>query len=119
MAAAPMKKQKSPGIPAVEMDDGTRLFEANSAMFNCSLGYSCEPVKQAIAKQLALLPYYNITKGHATPQALHLSNVLCDLLREEGMARVFFTSGGSECTDSSMKMCRHIWAMRGDRKSVV
>ena len=97
----------------VEMDDGTRLLEANSAMMNCSLGYSCEPVKRAIAQQLEMLPYYNIHKGHATMQALHLANVLCDLLREEGMSRAFFTSGGSESTDSSMKMCRHIWAVRG------
>ena len=45
--------------------------------------------------------------------ALHLSKVLCELLREEGISRAFLTSGGSEATDSSMKMARHIWAVRG------
>jgi adenosylmethionine-8-amino-7-oxononanoate aminotransferase len=97
----------------LEMEDGTRFLEANSAMFNVSLGYSCTPVKQAISQQLEMLPYYNIHKGQATMPALHLANVLCHLLKEEGMSRAFFTSGGSESTDSSMKMCRHIWAMRG------
>ena len=90
------------------------LLEANSVMFNCTLGYNCEPVKRAISEQMEMLPYYINHKGHGTAVALHLSSVLCELLREEGMSRVFFTSGGSEATDTSMKMCRHICAVRGN-----
>jgi adenosylmethionine-8-amino-7-oxononanoate aminotransferase len=97
----------------VSYEDGIRLFETCSSMFNVTLGYSCEPVKRAIREQLDALPYMNVHKGNATSLSLHLARMLCHLLQNEGMSRVFFNSGGSEAMDTAMKMCRHYWDVSG------
>ena len=44
-------------------DDGVCVLDSASNMFNVTLGYSCDIVKQAIADQLLALPYYNVHRG--------------------------------------------------------
>ena len=41
----------------IEDEQGNRVVDAVGGLWNVNLGYSCEPIKQAIAEQLAELPY--------------------------------------------------------------
>ncbi|MEZ5449924.1 MAG: hypothetical protein R3E89_13445 [Thiolinea sp.] len=41
-------------------------------LWNVNLGYSCEPVKQAIADQLQQMPYYSSFRGTTTAPVVEL-----------------------------------------------
>ena len=94
-------------------DQGNRILDAASTMFNVTLGYSCEPVKRAMREQIDSLAYGNVHKGVANPAALKLSEVLTELLAPEGLTKFFFGSGGSESNESLIKIARHYWNQVG------
>ena len=44
--------------------DGNTVVDGVGGLWNVNLGYSCQPVKDAISQQLDRLPYYSIFPGH-------------------------------------------------------
>lgn len=94
--------------------DGRRLVDGLGGLWNVNLGYSCEPVKEAIRRQLAELPYYNSFKGCSHPGVIKLSRQLISLLQPDGMARVFFNSGGSDAIETALKLARQYWKLAGE-----
>ena len=94
--------------------DGHRVLDAVGGLWNVNLGYSCQPIKDAIAAQLQVLPYYSAFKGTTTDLAIELSDVVVDSFDEEEMARVFFTSGGSDSVETALKLARQYHRLRGE-----
>ena len=95
--------------------DGNRVLDAVGGLWNVNLGYSCEPVKEAISKQLDVLPYYSGFRGTSTDTAIELAHSLVEFFAPEGMARTFFTSGGSDSVESTLRMARQYWKVCGQR----
>lgn len=93
--------------------DGHEALDAVGGLWNVNLGYSCQPVKQAIAAQLDALPYYSTFKGSSNDQAIELSYMLRDFFAPEGMARAFFTSGGSDSVEIALRLARQYHKVRG------
>lgn len=96
----------------LRLDDGTRVLDGCSggAMTTC-LGHANPRVAAAAAEQAAAFPYaYN---HHFTnrPQEL-LADRLVQLA--DGMARVKFTSGGSEANEAALRLARSYHVERGD-----
>jgi len=83
-------------------------------LWNVNLGYSCEPVKQAIADQLNELPYYSIFRGTTNDKVIELSEILQDFFAPEGMVRSFFTSGGSDSIEIALRLGRQYHKLRGE-----
>ncbi|MEM9873023.1 MAG: aminotransferase class III-fold pyridoxal phosphate-dependent enzyme, partial [Pseudomonadota bacterium] len=52
--------------------DGHRTIDAVGGLWNVNLGYSCQPVKDAIAAQLEALPYYSTFRGTSNDKAIEL-----------------------------------------------
>ena len=50
------------GVEVVDIH-GKTVLDAVGGLWNVNLGYSCEPVKQAIRDQLDALPYYSTFRG--------------------------------------------------------
>ena len=50
------------GVEIIDID-GNRTVDAVGGLWNVNLGYSCQPVKDAITAQLNRLPYYSIFRG--------------------------------------------------------
>ncbi len=50
--------------------DGHKTLDAVGGLWNVNLGYSCDPVKKAIAEQLNELPYYSAFRGTSTGPAI-------------------------------------------------
>ena len=94
--------------------DGHSVLDAVGGLWNVNLGYSCQPIKDAIAAQLQVLPYYSAFKGTTTDLAIELSDVVVDSFDQEGMARVFFTSGGSDSVETALKLARQYHRLRGE-----
>ena len=93
--------------------DGHRVVDGVGGLWNVNLGYSCDPVKQAIAAQLDRLPYYSAFSGTSNDAAIELSYELQDWFSEEGMGRAFFTSGGSDSVETALRLARQYHKLRG------
>ncbi len=95
--------------------DGHETLDAVGGLWNVNLGYSCDPVKQAIAEQLDQLAYYSAFRGTSTGPAIELSVMLAEWFAPDGMARAFFTSGGSDSVETALRLARQYHKIRGDR----
>lgn len=93
--------------------DGRRLVDAVGGLWNVNLGYSCDPVKKAIADQLDKLAYYSAFRGTSTGPAVELSHMLAQWFAPDGMARSFFTSGGSDSIETALRLARQYHKIRG------
>ena len=105
------------GADGVEVVDvhGHRVLDAVGGLWNVNLGYSCQPVKDAIRDQLDQLPYYSAFRGTATGPAIELSYELKSWFEDDGLTRSFFTSGGSDSVETALRLARQYHKIRGDR----
>ncbi|MEX0365234.1 MAG: aminotransferase class III-fold pyridoxal phosphate-dependent enzyme [Ruegeria sp.] len=94
--------------------DGHRSIDAVGGLWNVNLGYSCQPVKDAIAGQLDALPYYSTFRGTSNDKAIELAYLLADFFGPDGMTRSFFTSGGSDSIEIALKLARQYHRIRGE-----
>lgn len=94
--------------------DGHAVVDAVGGLWNVNLGYSCQPVKEAIAKQLDRLPYYSTFRGTTNDAAIELSYELNQFFKDDGMASTFFTSGGSDSIETSLRLARQYHKLRGE-----
>ena len=95
--------------------DGHSVVDAVGGLWNVNLGYSCQPVKDAITDQLDRLPYYSTFRGTSNDAAIELSYELNEFFAPDGMCRAFFTSGGSDSVETSLRLARQYHKLRGDR----
>lgn len=93
--------------------DGHRTIDAVGGLWNVNLGYSCQPVKDAISGQLDALPYYSTFRGTSNDKAIELAYLLADFFGPDGMTRSFFTSGGSDSIEIALKLARQYHRIKG------
>jgi adenosylmethionine-8-amino-7-oxononanoate aminotransferase len=93
--------------------DDHRVLDAVGGLWNVNLGYSCDPVKEAIARQLSALPYCSSFRGTTSAVAIELSAELTRWFSPEGMVRWFFTSGGSDSVETALKLARQYHKLKG------
>ncbi len=94
--------------------DGHEVVDAVGGLWNVNLGYSCQPVKDAIAAQLDRLPYYSTFRGTSNDCVIELAEILRDYFAPDGMARAFFTSGGSDSVETALRLARQYHKIKGD-----
>ncbi|MGN6305063.1 MAG: aspartate aminotransferase family protein [Mesorhizobium sp.] len=93
--------------------EGRTVLDAVGGLWNVNLGYSCDPIKRAIADQLSALPYYSGFRGTSTGPSIELAYELTQWFEPEGMVRAFFTSGGSDSVETALRLSRQYWKIRG------
>ena len=94
--------------------DGHKTVDGVGGLWCVNLGYSNNTVKDATAKQLYDLPYYSAFAGTSNPTAIEASYVVREFFAEDGMARVFFTSGGSDSVETCLRLARQYHRLRGE-----
>jgi adenosylmethionine-8-amino-7-oxononanoate aminotransferase len=94
--------------------DGHEVIDGVGGLWNVNLGYSCQPVKDAIATQLDRLPYYSTFRGASNDAAIELAWELNAFFAPDGMARAFFTSGGSDSVETALRLARQYHKLRGN-----
>ena len=112
-ADAPKIISKAEGVH-IEDIDGHRTVDAVGGLWCVNLGYSNDVVKDAIAKQLYDLPYYSAFAGTSNPTAIEASYAVREFFAEDGMTRVFFTSGGSDSVETCLRLARQYHRLRGE-----
>lgn len=94
--------------------DGHEVVDAVGGLWNVNLGFSCKPVKDAIAAQLDRLPYYSIFRGTTNDNVIQLAEELRDFFEPDGLSRAFYTSGGSDSVETALRLARQYHKVRGE-----
>ena len=90
---------------------GRRIFDGLSGLWCCGAGHNRPEIAEAVSAQLKTLDYSpGFQFGH--PLSFQLANRIKGLT-PEGLDYVFFTGSGSEAADTSIKMVRAYWHLKG------
>ncbi|WP_419709673.1 aspartate aminotransferase family protein [Pseudomonas sp. NFX224] len=90
---------------------GREVFDGLSGLWTCGAGHSRKEIADAVAKQLVTLDYAPAFQyGH--PLSFKLSEKIASLA-PGNLNHVFFTGSGSESADTSIKMARAYWRLKG------
>ena len=114
---APTIIDRAEGVRIIDLD-GHEAVDAVGGLWCANLGYSNNVVKQAISDQLFKLPYYSAFAGTSNAPAIEAAEAVVNFFQEDGMARVFFTSGGSDSVDTAMRMARQYHRLRGQPQRI-
>ena len=92
-------------------DRGRQILDGHSGLWTTGLGHGRKEITEAVSQQLATLDYAPPFQfGH--PKAFDLANMVKGLMPAD-LDYVFFTNSGSESADTSLKMARAYWRLRG------
>jgi beta-alanine--pyruvate transaminase len=91
--------------------DGRRILDGLSGLWCCGAGHNREEIAAAIADQARTLDYAPAFQfGH--PKAFELASRIRSFM-PDGLERVFFVNSGSEAADTSLKIARAYWRLKG------
>ncbi|HEV2386614.1 MAG TPA: aspartate aminotransferase family protein [Candidatus Acidoferrales bacterium] len=95
--------------------EGKKLLDAAGSGAVVSIGHGVEEIGRAMAQQARQLGFVHSTQFH-NQAAEELAERLLALApaRFRSGGRVFLTSGGSEATETALKLCRQYWLERGE-----
>ena len=92
-------------------DQGRKLFDSLSGLWTCGAGHNREEIQKAVAAQLSTLDFApGFQMAH--PLAFKLAEKVASLT-PAGLDHVFFTNSGSEAADTSVKMAKAYWRLKG------
>lgn len=90
---------------------GRKIFDGLSGLWTCGLGHGRTEIAQAVSRQIGLLDYAPPFQfGH--PLSFQLAERIASLM-PAGLDHVFFVGSGSEAADTSLKMARAYWRLKG------
>ena len=92
--------------------DGNEFIDGLAGLWNNTAGHSAQELIDAAAKQYAKLPYASGYIGSSNDKAIELASHLARISYPQ-INRFYLTSGGGEATDSSIKMSRYYWKLKG------
>ncbi len=92
---------------------GKAYLDCTASLWNVNVGHNRPEIKNAIVDQLDKLAYYNTFGNASNPPSIALSALLTEMLEPEDMARVMFSSGGSDAVEGALKLSRQYWKLAG------
>jgi adenosylmethionine-8-amino-7-oxononanoate aminotransferase len=92
---------------------GKRYIDGQAGLWNVNSGHGRLEIKRAIIEQIDKLSYYSMFGNTTTMPSIQLAELLCRLTANEGMKRVFYSSGGSEAVEAAIKLARQFWRLSG------
>jgi adenosylmethionine-8-amino-7-oxononanoate aminotransferase len=98
-------------------DDGRRILDASGGAAVVTIGHGLESVARAMAEQASRLAYVHSSQFHSAVVERLAERVLALAPSEMHRGgRVYFTSGGSEATETAIKLTRQYWIERGEKQ---
>lgn len=92
-------------------DKGRKILDGHSGLWTSGLGHGRKEISEAVAQQINTLDFAPPFQfGH--PPAFELADRIKGLMPED-LDYVFFTNSGSESADTSLKMARAYWRLKG------
>ena len=112
LANPPTIVSSAQGVRITDID-GHEVVDAVGGLWNVNLGFSCAPIKAAIAAQLDRLPYYSTFRGTSNDAVIELSEELRRFFAPDGLTRAFYTSGGSDSVETALRLARQYHKIKG------
>lgn len=101
------------GEGAILVDaDGKEYIDGLAGLWNVVAGHGRKELAAAAAAQMETLGYCSAYAGSSNLPAIELAEKLSQLCYPS-INRFFFTSGGGEATETSIKVARSYWKLRG------
>lgn len=92
---------------------GRQLVDGFSGLWCVNAGYGHESIVEAATRQMRALPYATAYFGLGSEPAIRLASELAE--RAPGdLDHVYFTLGGSDAVDSTIRFVRYYWTARGE-----
>lgn len=85
-------------------DQGKRYIDASGGAIVCNIGHGVDELVDAVAKQTKKAAFI-FRRAFKTPELEEAARKVCETT-DGDMDRVFFVSGGSEATESAVKLAR-------------
>ena len=92
--------------------DGNEYLDGLSGLWNVVLGHGRRELAEASARQMTELAYCSGYAGSSNSRAIELAERLAAMMYPS-INRFFFTCGGAEATEASIKTARYYWKMLG------
>ena len=92
--------------------EGREYIDGLSGLWNVAAGHGREELADAAKRQMESLAYCSGYAGSSNPRAIELAERLAGLTYPS-ITRFFFTSGGGEASETSFKVARSYWKLRG------
>jgi putrescine aminotransferase len=99
----------------LEDTDGKEYIDGQSQLTCVNLGYGQKEIHNAVAEQLGKLEYSTLFFGFCTEESIKCAKKLAGLT-PDGLNHIMFTSGGSESTDTAIRIARQYWYNQGIEK---
>ncbi|MDE0448949.1 MAG: aspartate aminotransferase family protein [Spirochaetaceae bacterium] len=96
----------------MEDADGNEYLDGLSGLWNVVAGHGRTELADAAAGQMSTLAYCSAYAGSSSPPAIELAERLAGITYPS-INRFFFTSGGGESSETSFKLARSYWKLRG------
>lgn len=97
--------------------DGNEYLDGLSGLWNVNIGHGREELAKAAYDQMTKLAYYSAYTGSTNLPVIELGEKLSQIFYPQ-INSFFFTSGGGESTDSSIKTARFFWKAVGKPNKV-
>ena len=94
--------------------DGRRIIDAAGGAVVTNIGHGRAEIADAVATALRSIDY--VVPIWATPNRLALADRLTERWLPDGFGHVFFAGGGSEATDTAVRLARTHHLSRGDER---
>ena len=100
--------------------DGHQCIDGLAGLWNVTAGHGRDELAEAMQRQAETLGYVSGYSGSSNPRAVELAERLAALCYPS-INHFFFTSGGGEATESSIKLTRAYWKLQGqpDKTKVI
>ncbi len=85
-------------------DQGNRILDASGGVIVCSIGHGVEEIVEAAANQMKKAAFV-FRRAFRTPELEMAATKVCETTNWD-MDRIFFVSGGSEATETAVKLAR-------------
>lgn len=93
--------------------EGRSYLDGTCGLWQCAVGHGRPELAQVAADQIRELEFYSSFGDYSNEPAIRLGERLLELA-PDGIERVFFTNGGSEGTETAIKLARLVFHHQGD-----
>jgi adenosylmethionine-8-amino-7-oxononanoate aminotransferase len=93
--------------------DGKEYIDGTGGLWLCAVGHGRAELAEAARQQLELLECYASFWHFSNAPSIELATRLAELA-PSGIDHVFFTNGGSEGTETAIKLARLAWHAQGE-----
>jgi len=98
--------------------EGNEYIDGTCGLWVCPVGHGRAELAEAARRQMERLEYYASFWEFSNTPSIDLAERLVELA-PPGIERVFYTNGGSEGTESALKLARLAWHAQGKAERTV